>query len=116
MEYNDNMKCETKPGCIKAALSILGDKWSPLILKELAERGSLRFGEIESALKLSPRTLTQRLEHLENEGVIVARQYCAKPPRNEYTLTQKGTDLVDVVVAMGTWGAKYSTAVEPTVA
>jgi DNA-binding HxlR family transcriptional regulator len=104
----NSMKCETKPGCIKAALEILGDKWSPLILKELAERDSLRFGEIESALGLSPRTLTQRLEHLEAEGVIIARQYCAKPPRNAYELTQKGVDLVDVVVAMGTWGAKYS--------
>ena len=116
MEYNDIMKCETKPGCIKAALAILGDKWSPLILKELAERGSLRFGEIETALRLSPRTLTQRLEHLEKEGVITATQYCAKPPRNEYALTQKGNDLVDVVVAMGKWGAKYSTSVEAHIA
>lgn len=106
-----NMQCETKPGCIKAALSILGDKWSPLILKELAERGSLRFGEMEAALGLSPRTLTQRLEHLETEGVIIARQYCAKPPRNAYELTQKGVDLVDVVIAMGKWGEKYSPSI-----
>ena len=110
------MQCESKPGCIKAALAILGDKWSPLVLKELAERGPLRFGEIESALHLSPRTLTQRLEHLEKEGVIKATQYCAKPPRNEYRLTQKGDDLVEVVVAMGRWGAKYSTSVEARMA
>ena len=110
------MKCESKPGCIKAALAILGDKWSPLILKEFAECGPLRFGELETTLGLSPRTLTQRLDHLEQEGIIVSRQYCAKPPRNEYTLTDKGTDLVDVIVAMGKWGEKYSTAVEATYA
>ena len=111
------MQCETKPGCIKAAIAILGDKWSPLILKELAERGPLRFGEIESTLGLSPRTLTQRLEHLETEGIISARQYCDKPPRNEYELTKKGMDLVAVVVAMGKWGEKYaSPAVRANVA
>lgn len=110
------MQCESKPGCIKAALAILGDKWSPLVLKELAERGPLRFGELEAALRLSPRTLTQRLEHLEAEGVIVAKQYCAKPPRNEYELTTKGKDLVSVVIAMGKWGEKYSSPVQPNLA
>lgn len=102
------MQCETTPGCIKAALTILGDKWSPLVLKELAERGPTRFGELEAALGLSPRTLTQRLDHLETEGIIVATQYCAKPPRNHYELTRKGADLVGVIVAMGKWGEKYA--------
>ena len=110
------MQCESKPGCIKAALTILGDKWSPLILKELAEREKLRFGELEDTLKLSPRTLSQRLEALEREGVIVTSRYCDKPPRYEYALTPKGTDLVDVLVAMGRWGEKHSTSIPANLA
>ena len=102
------MQCESKPGCIKAALEIIGDKWSPLLLKEMAEQGSRRFSDLAAALPgLSPRTLSQRLEHLEAEGVVAKKQYCEKPLRFEYSLTPKGTDLVAVIIAMGKWGEKY---------
>lgn len=103
------MQCESKPGCIKAALVILGDKWSPLLLKELAENGNLRFSMLEELLEgISPRTLAQRLDALELEGIITRQQYQLHPPRYEYGLTQKGLGLVDVLVAMGHWGEKYA--------
>lgn len=103
------MQCESKPGCIKAALDIIGDKWSPLILKEMAEHGSRRFSDVSAALpRLSPRTLSQRLEHLEACSVLVKTRYCERPTRYEYTLTDKGSDLVAVIVAMGKWGEKYA--------
>jgi DNA-binding HxlR family transcriptional regulator len=104
-------QCETRPGCIKAALAILGDKWSPLLLKELAERGGLTFSVLQDSLVgISPRTLSQRLEALSQQGVIEKRSYCDHPPRYEYSLTTKGADLVSVLVAMATWGAKYTSA------
>lgn len=111
------MQCESKPGCIKAALDIIGDKWSPLILKEMAEQGARRFSDIATALPgLSPRTLSQRLERLENDNVIVKQRYCERPVRYEYALTQKGSDLVVVIIAMGKWGEKYAPTPSSTVA
>lgn len=105
------MQCESKPGCIKAALEIIGDKWSPLVLKEIAEQGPRRFSDIATALSgLSPRTLSQRLERLEADGIIVKTVYCERPIRHEYSLTEKGTDLMSVIVAMGRWGEKYAPA------
>ena len=102
-------ECESTPGCIKAALAILGDKWSPLLLKELAENGATRFSSLEKSLVgISPRTLSQRLDMLESESIIERLQYSTTPPRFEYSLTQKGADLVGVLVSMGKWGAKYS--------
>jgi DNA-binding HxlR family transcriptional regulator len=111
------MQCESKPGCVKAALEIIGDKWSPLLLKELAEHDARRFSDLSTALPgLSPRTLSQRLEHLEQENVIVKNQYCERPVRFEYALTQKGQDLVSVIVAMGKWGEKYAPSPSRSVA
>ncbi len=102
-------KCESRPGCIQAALNILGDKWSPLLLKEMTERGPLTFSAIQESLPgMSPRTLSQRLVSLEAEGVIARSTYCERPPRYHYALTAKGEDLVSVVRAMADWGAKYA--------
>lgn len=111
------MECESRPGCIKAALGIIGDKWSPLILKEMAEQGPRRFSDMTTSLPgLSPRTLSQRLVHLENEDVITKRRYCERPERFEYVLTDKGTDLVQVIIAMGRWGEKYGASASRAVA
>lgn len=98
---------ERKPGCIQAALNILGDKWSPLILGALVE-GNKTFGELEEMLQgISPRTLSSRLDKLEASKIIQREQYCARPPRYRYCLTKKGNDLRSILVQMGDWGAKY---------
>lgn len=111
------MQCESKPGCIKAALEIIGDKWSSLILKEMAEHGPRRFSDLSTSLPgLSPRTLSQRLERMENEGVIEKRCYHERPVRHEYSLTTKGADLLAVIIAMGRWGEKYARPSRTTVA
>src|SRR3954469_20395093 len=86
-------KVEQKPGCIQAALKVLGDKWSPLILGLLVE-GEKPFGELELMLSgISPRTLSARLDQLETSGIIAKKQYCVRPPRYHYALTKKGEDL-----------------------
>lgn len=98
---------EQRPGCIQAALNILGDKWSPLILGALVE-GDKTFGELELLLAgISPRTLSSRLDKLEAGKIIKREQYCARPPRYRYCLTDKGHDLRSILVQMGDWGAKY---------
>ena len=98
---------EKKPGCIQAALNILGDKWSPLILGLLFEEDKT-FGELELMLAgISPRTLSSRLDKLEAAKIIRREQYCQHPPRYRYCLTEKGRDLRSILVQMGDWGAKY---------
>lgn len=98
---------EEKPGCIQAALQILGDKWSPLLLSNLVE-SEKTFGELELALAgISPRTLSARLESLTSQGIIEKKQYCKHPPRYKYELTDKGLDLRTILVQMGNWGKKY---------
>jgi DNA-binding HxlR family transcriptional regulator len=98
---------EKKPGCIKTALGIVGDKWSPLIVNELNE-SPITFSILEKNLEhISPRTLSQRLEKLQVEGIIFKQEYCEHPPRYNYGLTKKGKELKSVLVAMADWGNKY---------
>jgi DNA-binding HxlR family transcriptional regulator len=91
---------EPKVGCIASAMGIVGNKWTALILRDLFS-GSKRFGHI------NPRTLSQRLDDLEAYGIITKKAFSEVPPRIEYTLTQKGEDLLPILEQMATWGTKY---------
>jgi DNA-binding HxlR family transcriptional regulator len=102
---------ENKPGCIKSALAILGDKWSPLLLKELAGDEAKTFTDLETLLVgISPRTLSQRLEKLIEAGILKKTEYCAHPPRYDYRLTDKGHELDTILRAMAKWGEKHYSA------
>jgi len=95
-------------GCIIAALSIVGDKWTALIIKELVS-GPKCYSEIDLALKgISPRTLSARLEKLVDKKVIDKLLYCEHPPRHKYVLTDKGSELEKILKAMIAWGDKYA--------
>lgn len=98
---------EPKVGCIASAMTIIGSKWTALILRDLAA-GPKRFCELERSLEgISPRTLSQRLLDLEKHKIITKQNFAEVPPRTEYTLTKKGTDLVPVLKQMAAWGNKY---------
>ena len=98
---------ENRPGCVAAALAILGNKWTALIVKELSE-GCARFSALEQALGgISPRTLSQRLDEMQHCGLITKKSFAEVPPRVEYTLTAKGRDLLPILKSMAAWGDKY---------
>ncbi len=98
---------EPKIGCIASAMEIIGNKWTALILRDLCG-GPKRFGELEKSVgSINPRTLSQRLDDLEQHGIVTKQSYAEVPPRIEYTLTQKGRDLVPVLKQMAAWGNKY---------
>lgn len=100
-------KLEKRAGCIQAALNILGDKWSPLLLGQLTG-GAKTFGELELALGgISPRTLSARLDKLVEHDIVSKNLYCKHPPRYRYELTDKGIELQGILRAMGDWGNKY---------
>lgn len=98
---------EPRLGCIAAALRIIGQKWTALLIRDLCE-GPKRFGELERSVEgINPRTLSQRLEALENFGIITKKTFAEVPPRTEYTLTEKGKDVIPILKQMAAWGDKY---------
>lgn len=100
---------ENKVGCIAAAMQIIGNKWTALILRDLFT-GPKRFCELEKSVgKINPRTLSQRLDDLEEQQIITKKSYAESPPRIEYTLTKKGRDLLPILEKMAAWGNKYHT-------
>ncbi len=101
------VKLEAKEGCIASAMKIIGNKWTALLLRDLYA-GPKRFGELERSLVgISPRTLSQRLNDLETCGIIAKKSYQEAPPHTEYSLTDKGNDLIPVLQQMASWGTKY---------
>lgn len=98
---------EPKQGCIAGAMEIIGNKWTALILRDL-KNGPRRFSELEKSVgNINPRTLSQRLDDLEAHGIITKQTFAEVPPRCEYTLTDKGMDLMPVLRQMAEWGNKY---------
>lgn len=98
---------EPKVGCIASAMQIIGNKWTALILRDLATCEH-RFCELEKSVgNINPRTLSQRLDELERHGIITKQSFAEVPPRTEYRLTDKGRDLIPTLRQMATWGEKY---------
>lgn len=99
----DSMECPTA-----RALSCIGDSWSLLILRD-AFQGCRRFDEFQQSLGIPTNTLTRRLKHLVERGLLERRSYSDRPPRCEYLLTPMGADLFPVLVVLFDWGNKYLT-------
>jgi len=107
VKVSTNPKIEKHPGCVAEASDIMGNKWTALLVMQLA-KGSGRFSALEKALTgISPRTLSQRLDDLEHKKVITKKSYAQVPPRVEYQLTNKGKDLIPILKSMAAWGDKY---------
>jgi len=93
--------------CIAATTKILGDKWTPILLFALAEQ-SRRFCDLQSeAGGVNPRTLSARLDSLEQTGIVKREVFPEVPPRVEYSLTAKGQDLLPVLQGMINWADKH---------
>jgi DNA-binding HxlR family transcriptional regulator len=89
---------------VAATAKIIGSKWTPLIVHDLSE-GPRRFKQLEHACPgISPRTLSERLDMLENEGIVTRHSYPESPPRVEYELTTKGESLLPIIDAMRSFG------------
>lgn len=65
-----------------------------LIIRDLLIEGTLRFSQLQKSMKgISPKTLSLRLKELEDNGLLERKVYAEVPPRVEYSLTEKGSDL-----------------------
>ena len=95
-------------GCpVARTAELIGNKWTPLILRDLA-LGQMRFSQLERSLAgISPKTLSERLKRLEEAEVLTRRCYAEVPPRVEYALTPKGTALLPVIETMREFGRSW---------
>ena len=98
-EVHDGVTC-----AVAATSDLIGSKWTALIVHDLSE-GPRRFTELEHACPgISPRTLSERLHMLEQQGIVLRRSYPESPPRVEYGLTDKGVALLPIIEEMRSFG------------
>jgi len=95
---------KARSGCpIATSLDLFGDRWTLIILRDLA-MGKSRFGEfLRSPEKIPTNILTARLSRLEAVGLIGKHAYQDNPERFDYALTARGADLLPVMQAICRW-------------
>lgn len=95
---------------IAASLDLLGDRWSLVIVRDMLV-GKSRFADfLASSEKITSSVLAERLERLEQSGIVSRAPYQTQPERFEYALTKKGRALLPVLQSFCRWGNQYFAA------
>ena len=94
---------------IAAALAVVGEKWTFLVLRE-AFNGVRRFDDMQRRTGAPRQVLSNRLSRLVADGILRKAPYQeeGQRPRSEYRLTEKGIELFPVIAALLAWGDKYA--------
>ena len=96
---------------VETTLTLIGDKWKVLILRDLIP-GTKRFGELKKSVgNVSQKVLTVQLRAMEESGLVHREVYTEVPPRVEYSLTELGKSLKPILDAMWTWGEDYKSSI-----
>lgn len=91
-------------GCVALATEVLGDKWTPVLLRAIHNNGSVRFCQLQDGVGgINPRTLTARLSQLE-ERKIISRCADSTTKRECYKLTEQGESLMPILRSMAQYG------------
>lgn len=92
---------------MEVTLKMIGGKYKPLILESLISNGTQRFNQLMHQMtQISQRTLTNQLRELEKDGLIHRKVYAEVPPKVEYSITEKGKSLENILELMCEWGEK----------
>lgn len=93
---------------VEATLSQIGGKYKMIILCHLIHDGTLRYNELQKYIpQATAKMLTQQLKELEHDGIIHRKVSPVIPPKTEYSLTERGKTLTDIIHSMRDWGRKY---------
>ncbi|MGN0550659.1 MAG: winged helix-turn-helix transcriptional regulator [Oscillospiraceae bacterium] len=105
---NEQKIVQELPACpVETTLTLIGDKWKVLILRDLLT-GTKRFGELKKSIgSVSQKVLTAQLRDMEAKGLVNRKVYAEVPPRVEYSLTELGQSLKPILDAMWNWGEDY---------
>ncbi|WP_459481842.1 winged helix-turn-helix transcriptional regulator [Clostridium saccharoperbutylacetonicum] len=86
-------------------LSIISGKWKLKVIYLLACSGTLRYGELKKNIEgITHKMLSSQLKELENEKILLRKEYPQIPPKVEYSLAPKGQSLIPIVRDMCKWG------------
>lgn len=111
MDVSEAKKKDQLPTCpVETTLTLIGDKWKVLILRDLMP-GTKRFGELRKSVgDVSQKVLAAQLRDMEKSGLVHREVYAEVPPRVEYTLTELGYSLKPILDAMWSWGEAYKSS------
>ena len=102
--YNAN---NLSPCPVETTLTLIGDKWKVLILRDLLT-GTKRFSELKRSVgNVTQKVLTAQLRTMEASGLVHREVYPEVPPKVEYSLTELGYSLRPILDAMANWGTNY---------
>lgn len=106
------MSIKEKSTCpINLSLEVMGDRWTLLIIRDMMFAGKRHFREfLQSDEGVSSRTLADRLQTLQAEGIVTRHDDPGHKLKAVYRLTQAGIDLLPVLVELGVWGNRYRAA------
>jgi DNA-binding HxlR family transcriptional regulator len=94
---------------ISCSLDVIGDKWSLLIIRDVMLRGKMSYSEfLNSEEGIATNILVSRLTFLEEEEILAREVAPANKSKYIYSLTQKGADLMPIIIELMDWGAKYN--------
>ena len=102
-------KIEKRSDCpISYALDLLGDKWTVLILRDIALADKHFFKDfLEAGEGVATNVLSDRLKMLHDFGIIKSKPFEQNKTMKYYSLTEKGAELIPLIIELWTWGAKY---------
>ena len=105
---NDVTAKNELPACpVETTLTLIGDKWKVLILRDLMP-GTKRFGELKKSIgAVAQKVLTAQLRAMEESGLVHREVYAEVPPRVEYSLTELGKSLKPILDSLRAWGEAY---------
>ena len=92
---------------IANTLDLVGDKWSLLVVRDMLHGKSTYGGLLDSPERIPTNILADRLKRLEEAGVIASSAYQERPVRYAYSLTKKGAELGEILLALVHWGKKH---------
>lgn len=97
---------------VSTSLDVLGDKWTLLILRDMVFAGKSSYGQfLQSAEKMATNVLADRLALLEAQGIVTKTVATDKKSKFTYRLTEKGVDIVPIIVELVRWGAKHAATI-----
>jgi DNA-binding HxlR family transcriptional regulator len=109
MKQEDEESCRRSACAISMALENIGDKWSLLILRDLMFTEKRTYGELQASdEKIATNILASRLQCLETRGMIRKAADPANGRRSLYFLTEKGIDLLPVIIELRQWSEKHN--------
>ncbi|MHA2378757.1 MAG: winged helix-turn-helix transcriptional regulator [Candidatus Thorarchaeota archaeon] len=92
---------------LEGIIHTVSRKWTLQIVTLIGNHQRLRYSDIQKLCAgISPTVLSDRLKDLEEEGIISRKVFAEIPPRVEYSLTEDGADLRELIVPLMNWASK----------